>query len=276
MADGIRTGNDPSSAAGVLSAERLTYADMQALVGELREEQGALEHLLAGLDEEQWLRPTPAQGWDVRDSVAHLAATDELALRCITGDGERALAELIGLDPDAVTRAQADRGLGMDPTQMLAWWRETREQLNDALEGTDPDQRVPWGAGPMAARSFATARLMECWAHALDCFAAVGVDPVDTDRLRHVCHLAYRALPYAFRYAGMPMPAPLSELRIELDGPGGEQWRYGPPNARQSIRGSAGEWARVAVQRMCADQARTLVADGALAARALKVARAYF
>ena len=27
-----------------------------------------------------WLQPTPARGWDVRDTIAHLADTDEMAI----------------------------------------------------------------------------------------------------------------------------------------------------------------------------------------------------
>jgi len=252
-------------------------AGMHGIVGELEAEQAALDDLLAPLAPSDWLRPTPAAGWDVRDSVSHLAATDELALDCVAGTGVGALQRLAGrgLTPEQLTREQADRGRGKGPEEMLAWWRSVRGELSAALLRLDPADRVPWGAGPMAARSFATARLMECWAHGLDCFAAVGREPRDTDRLRHVCHLAYRALPYAFQYAGQPMPAPLDSLRLELTGPGGDAWMFGSASAEQTISGTAGEWARVAVQRMPASSARSLRADGPLAEQALRVARAY-
>lgn len=248
---------------------------MQGIVADLRDEQAALDGLLVGLTRSQWSALTPAVGWDVRDSVTHLAVIDELALECVEGRGASALADLAGADPDEVTRRQCDRGLGLEPEQMLRWWRTGRERLNDALLAVDPAARIPWGAGPMAARSFATARLMECWAHGLDCFAAVGVRPVDTARLRHVCHLAYRALPYAFAVQGRKMSAPLDELRIDVIGPHGESWQSGPATASQRITGEAGEWARVAVQRLRLADTHTLRAHGPLAQAALEVARAY-
>jgi len=253
---------------------------MHQIVNDLRAEQAALDALLAPLSAGQWLAPTPAAGWDVRDSVSHLAVIDELALLCVRGDGRAGAEELqrlgsSGRTPDELTRDGADRGLARGPAEMLEWWRGTRERLNDELLAKRADDRVPWGAGPMSARSFATARLMECWAHGLDCFAAVGADPVDTDRIRHVCHLGYRALPYAFVVAGRPMPAPLAELRLDLVGSDGTAWLIGAPAAPNVVSGQAGEWARVAVQRMRIGDAHTLEASGALARQALEVARAF-
>jgi uncharacterized protein (TIGR03084 family) len=249
---------------------------VQAIVAELRAESRALDDLVAGLTEQQWRAPTPAVGWDVRDTVSHLAGTDEIALDCLTGRGEEQLAAFAAYPtPEAATQAMADRGKGRSGADVLAWWRTARDGLADALEAADPAQRVPWFAGAMAPRSFATARLMETWAHGLDCFAAVGATPVDTDRLRHVCHIGFRALPYAFRYAGAEPSAPLTDLRLELTGPQGQVWTFGDPAAPQSVTGAAGEWARVAVQRLPATAARTLRADGRLAEQALLVARAY-
>jgi len=116
---------------------------------------------------------------------------------------------------------------------------------------------------------------MECWAHGLDCFEALGVKAVDTDRTRHVCHLGYRTLPYAFDFAGREMPAPREQLRLELTAPDGSAWRFGPDDAPQVIRGDAGEWARLSVRRLSLADAKTLTADGPLAQAALEVAKAY-
>lgn len=248
---------------------------MRSLVADLRAEQATLDTLLAGRPDEDWLRATPAAGWNVRDQISHLAAVDELGVACLSGEGDRQLAELRTLRPEDATRSQCDRGLGYPGAEVLAWWRASREQLNSAFLSAPATKQVPWGAGPMTARSFASARLMECWAHGLDCFAALQETEVDTPRLWHVCRLGYRALPYAFGAAGRSMPAPLDDLRLELTGPHGETWSFGDEGARQVITGTAGQWARVAVQRMHPTQAGTLRPHGPLAEAALAVARAY-
>lgn len=250
---------------------------MQDLVSDLRDEQAALDSLVASASDEKWLTPTPAVGWDVRDSISHLAAIDDFALECVEGRHEAAFARAAtASSPEAFNDELIEPGRSKTPAEMLEWWRTSRERLSGALLAKDPSDRIVWGAGPMAARSFVTARIMECWAHGLDCFAALDVTPVDTGRLAHVCHIAYRALPYAFFYAGREMPAPLEDLQIVVEPPdAGEPWVYGPDTATQRITGAASEWARVAVQRMSAAEAATLEATGPLAEQALEVARAY-
>ena len=146
-----------------------------------------------------------------------------------------------------------------------------------ALAGVDDRHRVAWGVAHMAARSLATARLMECWAHGLDVHAALGVAPVDTDRLRHVAHLALRALPTRSPWRGRSHRRPVDALALVLTGPSGDEWRLGadPAATTEVVRGTAGEWCRIAVRRMAPEDARSLRASGPLAAAAIRVARAY-
>jgi uncharacterized protein (TIGR03084 family) len=256
-------------------------ADLRALYLDLRAEHEALDGLLTRLQPEDWDRPTPAAGWQVRHQVAHLEFFDDLGAQCVAGDPSG----LLGLrDRAAQSGATTEDEISLalllpraddKPSELLDGWRSGRAALMAAFEAAPPDRRVTWATGPLALASFATARLMETWAHGLDCYAAVGVAPVDTQRLRHVCHLGYRALPHAFRRARQEMPALLEELRLELIGPDGQAWQYGPLDASSVISGPAGEWARVAVQRMRPDHARRLRPEGALAEQALRVARAF-
>jgi uncharacterized protein (TIGR03084 family) len=116
---------------------------------------------------------------------------------------------------------------------------------------------------------------METWAHGLDCFTALKVEPVDTDRLRHVCHITYRAIPHAFRDAGQPMPGHIDDLVVEVTSPSGDLWRFGPPSASQRIKGTAGDFARVGVRRKRLADARSLEGQGELAWRALPILKAY-
>jgi uncharacterized protein (TIGR03084 family) len=249
---------------------------MEEIVEDLQAEQTTLDGLVSPLTEEQWQLATPAKGWDIRDSINHLRVLDELALECVEGRGEAAWKALRqSSHPQKVNNSLIEPFRNWTTEAVLARWRKSREELNKSLLGCKSDQRILWGDGPMAARSLATARLMECWAHGLDCFAAVGLTPVDTKRIRHICHLGYRALPYAFRLHQRQMPAPLEDLRLELSSPEGERWVFGPQSASQLVSGAAGEWARVAVKRLSYTQATSLRARGSLAQQALEVAQAY-
>ena len=235
------------------------------LLDDLAAEHQVLDDLVAPLPLDVWAKPSPSPGWTLAHQIHHLDVSEGAALLALTGHSDQVFAP---------TGRWPDRPLPDDPTEVLDNWRSSRAASFEAMTGLDAKAPVIWGDGPMTCRSFATARLMETWAHGLDCFTTVGVEPVDTDRLRHVAHIGYRALPYAFRSQGVNPPAPLSELRLELVSPSGDNWTYGDGDAPQSLTGSAAHWCRVATRRMDAADS-DLVANGSLAQAVLTVARAY-
>jgi uncharacterized protein (TIGR03084 family) len=246
--------------------------DVAALIGDLEAEQLGLQSVVAEIDEEHWLAPTPAWGWDVRDTIAHLADTDEMAIDTARG-GPYAI-------NDVATRAASSadvtyhgvlRGRRLAGSEVGAWWKRTSAAERSMLRHLVADARVPWGLG-MRTPSFVTARLMETWAHGLDVRHALGVAAVDTDRLAHVAWLATRALPYAYSFAGLEPPA--APLRVELSLPSGASWMLGPEDAADRITGPAGDYCRVFVHRLpFADT--NLVIEGAAARSAVAVARAF-
>ena len=50
---------------------------MEDVLNDLVAEYDRLERILSSLDDEQWLAPSGAPGWTVRDVVVHLAQTEE-------------------------------------------------------------------------------------------------------------------------------------------------------------------------------------------------------
>lgn len=244
------------------------------IVDDYEAEQRELYEVLVALTPEQWSAPTPASGWDVRDSVAHLADTEEVALDTLIG-GPRSLNVEAARYPsgEAFTEAGCERGRSMTGDDVREWWWSAAARVRDALRAADRSARVPWGLG-MGWRAFVTARLMEHWAHGLDIRAGLGVAAPDTDRLRSVAWICYSALPYAFTVAGVDPPAGRT-LRLALTGPGGDEWAFGPDDATDTITGPAGVWCRRAVQRLAPADAGALQADGPLAELAVEHARAF-
>ncbi len=218
---------------------------MQEILADLKAEQQCLDQFLSTLSGSQWDLPSPAEGWTLKDSVSHIAHIDEVATVLLRGDNTPL--EIAAKVLFRFTDIGVEKGRKMKYSEVLPWWREVRSVMMEELTKCDPKQRIPWFARPMGAKAFATARLMETWAHGLDCFNAIGAEPVDTDRLRHVALLAYMARPFAYQINGLP--APDSSLRIELILPSGKMWAVGDETSIDRIRGEAGEFCRVAVRR---------------------------
>jgi uncharacterized protein (TIGR03084 family) len=247
-------------------------SDIAALIEDLEAEQRELHDVVAALSPDEWLTPTPAWGWDVRDTIAHLADTDELAIATATG-GDDALNDVAAraASSEDVTYRGVLRGRRIPGAEVATWWDGTSAAIRTTLGELAPDARIPWGIG-MRTPSLITARMMETWAHGLDVRAALGVDASDSDRLAHVAWLATRALPYAFSVAGREPPS--APVRVELVLPSGASWTYGPEDAADRITGPAGDYCRVFVQRRSRADS-TLEIEGDAAEAAISVARAY-
>ena len=246
---------------------------------DLAQEGDWLESLVVDLPDEQWRRTTPAEGWDVATTIAHLAWTDEVAvLAAGAGSGEEGKAawdavvlEALG-DPEGFVDAQALAGGRASSEELLARWRHARQELARVLSDLPGDTRMPWFGPPMSPTSMATARYMETWAHALDVAQALGTTAEPHDRVRHVVHLGVRTRGFSFVNRGLE--APPEEVRVELVSPSGETWTYGPEDAADRVTGSAWDFALLVTQRAHRDDL-DVHAEGEGADRWLDVAQAF-
>lgn len=253
-----------------------------------RAELQVLDDLLATFDPDDWSRETLAEGWDTRDTVGHLADTNDIMYRSITGEGgglmesvnevlERAeRPSLSGVNsPDTVdlfTAWQIERVRKLAWDEVYAWWRSSSTRLADTIEGLDPSGRYTWGPNMVSPLSLISARMMETWAHSLDIHGVAGVDYEDSDRLKHIAFLGHRALPYAFQLEGLDAPGP---IRVEVTSPSGETWTFGPDDAPTRITGTAGDWARLVARRDRDGCAARLRGEGPDAANAIAHGRAF-
>lgn len=245
-------------------------ADLQALCDDLAAEHAALDALVAPLAPAAWETVTPAVGWAVRDQIAHLANGDESAQLAVTDPTtfrERAQVPREEREGQWLARARA-----MSSARLLAWWRQSRARMVDAFLPLDPAARIGWYGPSMSARSFATARLMETWAHGQDICDALGLTRPATARLRHICHLGVLARPWSYTVRGLT--APEAPVRVELQSPAGDAWTWGEPIAADTIRGTALDFALLVIRRRhAADTA--LVAEGPYAQEWLGIAQCF-
>jgi uncharacterized protein (TIGR03084 family) len=249
-----------------MSASLTTVAD------DLWATQARLRDLLAGLEPAGWRRPTPATGWDVRHQVRHLAHGEELGRLAATDpDGFAAeLARLLG-DLDAVEAATTADDAEADADLLGRWWGAA-EGLRAAVLAGAPGERIGWVTGPMSRASFLTARVMETFAHGHDVAVAVGAEVTWDEALHHVAHLGVATR--AFAYANRGRPLPERPVRVELTGPDGSRWVWGPEDAEDVVRGPALDWCLLVTQRIHRDDTH-LLATGEGATGWLAIAQCF-
>ncbi|MEU0881420.1 maleylpyruvate isomerase family mycothiol-dependent enzyme [Lentzea sp. NPDC005914] len=230
----------------------MSEVDSRLVLDALVAEGDELDALVA---EHDWTTATPAAGWTIAHQIAHLAAADANVVAAIrTPDAFGTVPK----DSDLV----AAEGAATPRDVLLEQWRSGRAEVVAALREIRQEQGFPWFGAEVTAQLMAPLRLMETWAHGQDVFDALGVKRNPTARLQHVAFLGVTGRTLSFYAAELPIPQ--EPFRVELTGPDGEAWAWGPSDAAQRIRGSAEDFClRVTHRRSRAETGLTAVGDDA-------------
>ena len=242
---------------------------MTGLLDDLAAEHADLDALTTGVD---LGLQTPAEGWTVGDTIAHLWFFDrEATTALVDAEAFAAILKEAIENPDGYLARTLGEGRVLGD-ELPAVWRQTRADLLAALRAADPATKVPWFGPPMSPASFATARLMEYWAHGQDVADAVGVTRAPTDRLRHICHLGVRTR--GFSYAVRGQTAPDADVFVSLTGPSGDTWTWGDPASSDRVEGTALDFCLVVTQRRHVDDT-DLTVTGNAAKEWMSIAQAF-
>jgi uncharacterized protein (TIGR03084 family) len=246
---------------------------MDAICNDLQAETDDLVSILAGLTEAQWDLPTPADGWSIRDQVSHLTFFDHTGTLAATDADAFAASAKTLMSSGVGGDAGVAEGRAMTPAQVLESFTTARSNMISVFRSLDPKARLPWYGPAMGALSFATARLMETWAHGQDIADTVGVVRIPTDRLRHVAHIGVRAR--AFAYAINNKQLPDGDVAVRLISPTGDTWEWNAEAAaHELITGPALDFCLMVTQRRHASDT-ALVITGPLAQDWVPIAQAF-
>ncbi|HSV45137.1 MAG TPA: TIGR03084 family metal-binding protein [Ramlibacter sp.] len=224
---------------------------MKNMACDLLAEYEALAVTARGLTAAQWAVPTGFFHWTPWDEIAHLCYFDAAALLAVQGQAAfgNHLATLMprlarGEQISDIAREAYDSVPG---PELLTRWRSVFVRLVDALAALGPTERLPWYGPPMSARSFASARLMEVWAHGQDIHDAVRASRPATRRLRHIAHIGVTTYGWSFVNRKLPVPSP--GPHVCLMGPDADEWAWGDPSSQNSVKGPAHDFCLVVTQR---------------------------
>ena len=243
------------------------------VIADLEAEHAALGNLLDALSEKDWRTKTPADGWDVADSVSHLHFFDIRSALAMTDadafarDGEAMLKSFAtGGDPSIA------RGREVSGEQLFTEWKDKSTALIAAGNAADRTQRVPWYGPSMSVASFLTARLMETWAHGVDISDALSRPVVTSPRLKHIAHIGVLARANSYRSRGLQVPD--ANIAVELVSPAGDTWSWGDPSANEKVTGNALDFCLLVTQRRHVNDT-ALIATGDRGREWLSIAQAF-
>ncbi|MYS87556.1 TIGR03084 family metal-binding protein [Embleya scabrispora] len=210
-----------------------------------------------------WTRPTPAAGWTIAHQIAHLASADaNVLIATRTPNAFDAVLKQVEAAGSRYADLDAAAGAAKPRSVLLEQWRAGRTEVAAALRDAPQDRGFPWYGSQVTAALMAPLRLMEVWAHGQDIFDALGVPRRPTSRLRHVAFLGVIGRELSFHAARLPAPA--EPFRVELTGPDGRTWTWGPEDAMQRVQGSALDFClRVTQRRSPAETDLTAVGEDA-------------
>jgi uncharacterized protein (TIGR03084 family) len=217
------------------------------LLAEYRE----LADYCATLSPADWQRVSAFYGWTPWDEIAHLLYFDETALVSAT-DPERFAREAAVLNEVMAAGGQISRVARhvygeMDGAALLVRWRSGFEALAAELAKLDPKARLGWYGPSMSARSFATARLMETWAHGQDIWDVMRRRRPGSSRLKHIAHLGVGTFGWTFVNRGLSKPEVVPY--VALTAPDGGSWIWGDPASEHWVSGSAEDFCLLVTQR---------------------------
>ncbi|HJP16025.1 MAG TPA: TIGR03084 family metal-binding protein [Acidimicrobiales bacterium] len=238
--------------------------DIAGIASDLRDEQLALDEVVAELDDNSWNLDTPSPRWSVADQIAHLTYFDYTAAIAISDPDlfKELVNDLISNatgNSDSVDEFTLGKYRKLSPVELLKEWRSERQHLAEASESLENDTRVAWYGPSMGARSFLTARLMEVWAHGQNIVDAVDAYRAPTERLRHIAQLGFITRKWTYINRGLEVPS--DDVIVNLTSPSGDLWSWGPENGDSSIEGSAEDFCLVVTQRRHLDDT-SLVLQG--------------
>lgn len=249
---------------------------METMCKDLAAEQAALDVLVKDLDEKAWQAQTPLDDWTIKDVIAHLTYFDSTAHMAATDPQafkkhlEKIMAGFSDFDR-VLTDINAEFN-HLTGAELLARWREGRKKLLDVFSALSPKERLIWYGPPMGPKSMLTGRLMETWAHGQDVADTLKIRYKNTDRLKHVAHIGVST--FAFCFKNRQMEVPDKKVRVELTGPGGDLWTWGPEDSNDIVRGPAEDFCLLVTKRRHLDDVN-LEVTGEVAKLWISIAQAF-
>lgn len=154
-----------------------TTVDQDRVLAGLADVWGRLDELLAGLSDDDWVRPTPLPGWSVKDVVAHMIGTESMLLGDATPAVDVGAPGHVRNDIGRLNEAWVVSMADLSGADVLATFRghtSRRLELLRDMDGAAWEAEGFTPAGNDSYGRFMRIRVFDCWLHEQDIRDSVG------------------------------------------------------------------------------------------------------
>jgi uncharacterized protein (TIGR03084 family) len=248
-------------------------SDLAEIIIDLRAEGLELYEFLQQIEDPDWARATAFKNWTVNDVVAHLYFGDYLGIVSHQSSEEflHAMAQVKQANSSLVEYTRKWSG-GVNAARLRENWYERFVYMCDIFAASDPDMRLTWAGPDMGIKMFATARLMETWAHGWEIYDLLASPRQHTDRIHHIATIGAKTFGWTFANRQIALPGPVPQLQLRA--PSGEIWEWHTPQSDNRIRGEAVEFCQVVTQVRNIDDTQLEVV-GETAAQWMSIAQCF-
>lgn len=244
-------------------------------VTDFLDESNALFEIIKSLDDPDFEQATLFKQWTIDDILQHLHIWNRAADMAL--HDQNAFTDYIGEVYGALRTGELRRFErawlnDLRGQALLYTWRDFYTAMATRFAKADPKQRVRWAGPDMSVRSSVTARLMETWAHGQAIYDLLGIERVDTDRIRNIVILGVNTFGWTFGNRNLPVPE--TTPRLKLTAPSGAIWRFNETVDDDLIEGSATEFCQVVTQVRHVDDTQLSV-TGAIATQWMSIAQCF-
>ena len=216
---------------------------------DFRKESRVLAAVLEPLSEADFFTPTQFKGWTIDDVLGHLHILNHAAALALESDEAFhaffATTSKVMQAGGSMIDAQRPWIRDLKGRALFQAWLALSETVADGFANADPKARLAWAGPSMSARSSITARQMETWAHGHEVFDLLGVERVDSDRIKNIVVLGVNTFGWAYQVRGQLPPGMMPY--VELTAPSGVIWRFGDESSDKVV-GSALGFAQAVTQ----------------------------
>lgn len=248
---------------------------MLQLATDLHDESEALFQLVSSMSDEDLQQQSQFKRWTINDILGHLHIWNWAADTSLMQPElfqEYVTKVMASVQQGRLREFEQEWLDGLQGRALRDRWRDFYRDMCLHFGKADPKARMKWVGPDMSVRSGITARLMEIWAHGQGIYDLLGVQRVDTDRIRNIVVLGANTFAWTFRNRRLSVPEMPPQLR--LTAPSGEIWVFNDSNRNNRIEGNAVEFCQVVTQvRNIADT--NLNVNGEVATQWMAIAQCF-